>query len=366
MRADCSGYIINSMNSACRRFASLVTSLLFMTGCTSLEYYSQSLHGQLEILQKRKPIEALLSDSRLSPTVATQLATVSRIRHFATAELGLPDNNSYRQYADLGRDYVVWNVFATPELSLEPKQWCFLFIGCLNYRGYFSKQAAHEFAAKLQEQGYDVFVGGVTAYSTLGWFDDPVLNTMLRHDSIYLTRVIFHELAHQQLYIKDDTEFNEAFAETVALFGTEKWLAKHGSDLSRQKYNQQQGREAFFIDLVMTYRKRLTALYQSNLSTQEKRAKKELLLKQMSNEYKKERAGWGNFDRYDNWFKTGLNNAKLMAVVTYRQYLPAFRQLLAKVNHDLNLFYQIVERLGQCSSETRRQILASGQVQFDC
>ncbi|MBM2829363.1 MAG: hypothetical protein HW411_153 [Gammaproteobacteria bacterium] len=352
-----------------RRYTSLllVSFLVINTAaCTSLSYYAQSIHGQLEILQKRESIDALLARDELPESISIQLSRVRQIRNFASAELGLPDNDSYRDYADLERDYVVWNVFATPDLSLKPLQWCFLIAGCLQYRGYFSEDAAREYAQELERQGYDVFVGGVAAYSTLGWFDDPVLNTMLRWDEAHLAKVIYHELAHQKIYIKDDTEFNEAFADTVALIGVQRWLDKFGKPSSLEKFKFKQSRENAFVDLVLTYRDRLDILYKSSEQDAAKRTKKAMLLGQMKKDYGHIRADWGDYDAYDAWFNNGLNNAKLMAVAIYRDYLPGFRNLLTKVNNDLDAFYTLAGQLGHCTAATRRHILITGQTQFEC
>ena len=342
---------------------------LFLPGisaCSSIVYYTHSVKGQLEIIQKSVPIQQILDNNSLPEQVSIQLAEVRGIRDFAIVELGLPDNDSYRLYADLGRDYVVWNVFATPELLLKSREWCYFIAGCLSYRGYFSKEGALKLAAELESQGYDVFVGGVTAYSTLGWFADPVLNTMLHWDITYLAKVIFHELSHQKIYIKNDTEFNEAFAETVALIGVERWLEKHGTIKSRKEFIQKQSREDSFVDLVLLYRQQLDELYQSSLTEEDKRTKKNIILQDMVNEYQKIRSDWVTESIYDTWFALGINNAKLMAVSTYRKLVPGFRKLLRTVDDDLASFYKLVENLGQCSHEQRREILLSGSNQFSC
>ncbi len=210
--------------------------MLGSTSCATTSYYLQSLSGHVDLLLKRQPISGILASQNTDKLLRDKLEMVLEIRRFASEHLGLPDNGSYSDYADLGRNFVVWNVFAAPELSLQAKQWCFLFVGCLNYRGYYSEEAANRYAQTLEAQGHDVFVGGVTAYSTLGWFNDPVLNTMLNRDNNYLASVIFHELSHQKLYLKNDTAFNEAFAEMVAQTGVQYWLNLHGTAASRQNF----------------------------------------------------------------------------------------------------------------------------------
>lgn len=342
--------------------------LIIATGCacTTMGYYAQSVHGQVEILQKRQPITSVLNTGSLSAHIANQLAQVQDIREFAKEELGLPDNGSYRDYVDLQREYVVWNVFAAPELSLTGLEWCYLFVGCLSYRGYFSGEAARREAATLEQQGHDVFVGGVAAYSTLGWFADPVLNTMLRQDIEYLARTIFHELAHQKIYIKNDTEFNEAFADTIAEIGVQRWLAREGDPAGRTKLERKQIRENEFVELVLNYRDKLNAVYNTGLPDSEKRAKKSAIFTEMINEYQQLRSGWDGYGVYDAWFAAGLNNAKLLAVATYRQYLPGFKSLLVSVDNDLRRFYRVVEQLGGCNPEQRRQILLAGASTFTC
>jgi predicted aminopeptidase len=336
-----------------------------VSGCSSLGYYTQSINGQIEILAKRQPIENLIKANELPPETISQLKLVREIRSFAINELGLPDNNSYLHYADLERNFVVWNVFATPELSLQSREWCYLIVGCLSYRGYFSEEAAHTFGDELKTQGFDVFVGGVTAYSTLGWFADPVLNTMLQHGDAYLAKVIFHELAHQKVYIKNDTEINEAFADTVADVGMHRWLAYNRS-LTYEEFAEIQKQEDEFVELVMHYRNQFDDLYKSDISDSQKRLNKSVIFEQMVNKYKQTQTAQNEYNRYESWFATGLNNAKLMAVVTYRKYLPGFKKMLLAVDNNLERFYQLAEQLSHCSYEQRRDILLSDNFHISC
>ena len=353
----------------CRRTLHLLVPFLllpWLSACSPVLYYSQSIRGQLEIMHKRQAIATVLEEKKLPAGTLSQLAGVEQIRDFAGHELGLPVADSYRDYVDTGRDYVVWNVFAAPELSLETRQWCYLFAGCLAYRGYFAEDDARRFAAGLARQGYDVFTGGVSAYSTLGWFSDPVLNTMLRHDRIYLARVIFHELAHRKLYIKGDTDFNEAFADTVADAGVRMWLGGNGTQQELLAYDTARLHDDIFVDLVLRYRDRLDAVYSSSLDATEKRRQKSSVLEEMKAEYGRIRADWKDDDGYDAWFAAGLNNAKLAAVSTYRAYLPGFRMLLSAVDGNLIEFYGQVEQMRACTSEQRRDILLSGRTAFAC
>ncbi len=342
----------------------IISTLLF--GCSSITYYSQAVTGQLEILQNREPIKTLVASGQTNALLDEQLQYALRLRTFASDSLGLPDNNSYRYYADLGREYVVWNVFATPALSLENRQWCFLVAGCLNYRGYFSYEGARQLAIELEHEGYDVFVGGVRAYSTLGWFDDPLLNTMMNGDRAALAEVIFHELAHQQLFVQNDTEFNEAFAEAVAQTGVRRWLHQHGSTDELLAYEARKRQEAEFVSLVMRYRASLAAVYVSNTTVQVKQREKERLLREMTEEYREQRVHWTDTTRYDEWFARGVNNAKVSAIATYRQYLPGFEAVMQAVNASLPEFYRRVSELSRCDVDKRKRILLDQVTDFTC
>ena len=217
---------------------------LLAAGCTSLGYYLQSVGGQLMLLQSRQEISQLLADPATPDPLKKRLEAALKIRDFACAELKLPDNRSYRSYADLRRPYVVWNVFATKEFSIKPERWCFFIAGCVGYRGYFSKEGADNFAQEMRARGDDVFVAGVPAYSTLGWFDDPVLNTFVNYSDYELARLIFHELAHQVMYVQNDTEFNESFAVAVETDGIRRWLARFGDDKMRAAFEASQDRRS--------------------------------------------------------------------------------------------------------------------------
>lgn len=320
----------------------------------------------MSLLSKRQLIRDVINDPASQDSTKRQLQQVNDVREFATRYLYLPDNNSYRTYADIGRDYVVWNVFATPEFSLQPEEWCFLFVGCLSYRGYFSENDARHFARQLAQRGMDTFVGGVTAYSTLGWFDDPVLNTMLKWDSTRLARVIFHELAHQVIYINGDTGFNEAFADTVAQVSVRRWLNESGQASLASAFEQALQRESQFVDLVLRYRGKLEDLYSTEPDSSSKRHKKNSLFIQMKAEFLELSETWDDDYGYDKWFETDLNNARLSAVVTYRQYVPGFLALLAAAGNDMKKFYEIVASLGKCELSLRHRILAEQMARFEC
>ena len=336
----------------------LVCGLLLITGsCTTLGYYSQSASGQLEVMARRQPVDELINDPGTDPALKRKLITVQAIRRFASESLALPDNSSYTLYADIGRPFVVWNVFAAPELSLELKTWCYPFAGCVAYRGYFARADAVSFADELRAQGYDVYSGGVKAYSTLGWFDDPVLNTVVNYSEARLAGLIFHELAHQQLYVAGDTAFNESFATAVELAGVEAWLALRNDAPAALEYRHFYARQSSFHELLAQYRKRLLAVYASDMSDGEKRRDKQRLLDEMRDSYAGLKRGWGGEGDFDAWFDADINNAQLAATATYREYLPSFRRLLTQSGGNYAMFYARAAELGALPADERRERL---------
>lgn len=342
--------------------ASLVlAAVLALAGCGNVGYYLQSVGGQLEIWQREAPIERVLADPHLDPQLKLQLERALRIRDYASRELGLPDNRSYRSYADLARPFVVWNVFAAPEFSVEARQWCFPFAGCVGYRGYFSEAEARAHAAQLAAEGYDVHVGGVPAYSTLGWFADPVLNTFIRYPEPELARLLFHELAHQVVYVKDDTVFNESFATVVEQAGVARWLAAHGSEADRVRFAQLQRFRIDFRRLVTQARSELAQLYAGPSSAEDKRRGKAAVFAALRSAYAAQRTDWGGFAGFDRWFAQPLGNAHLVSVAIYTQQVPAFEALLAQSGGDLPRFYAAVRELAALPAAERRLRLAALQ-----
>jgi len=360
--------------------------MLGSTSCASTAYYLQSVNGHIDILMRKQPIPEVIASEDTDEILQEKLEMVVDIRRFASEYLALPDNDSYTEYADLEREFVIWNVFATPELSLEPKQSCFLFVGCLNYRGYYAKESAFRYAQELETQGYDIFVGGVTAYSTLGWFNDPVLNTMLGRDEFYLANVIFHELAHQKLYLKNDTAFNEAFAETVAHTGVQLWLQQQGSDAAKKRFSAKQSDRTLFVNLILKYKEKLESVYNSDSAIEEKRTAKKLLLDQLAEEYAAlYQAGLSQADQaqtdqvqadqpetgenkgqYSDWFSSDLNNAKLATVITYQDYVAGFLALFHHVGENHQNFYELVLKLSNCDKVRRKSILENSITEFQC
>lgn len=326
-------------------------AILQIEGC----YYMQAVRGQLDLMQRRRPVEEVIADEASPDGLAERLEIVQAARDFAVAELQLPDNQSYRSYADLERDFVVWNVFAAPEFSLEPKRWCFPVAGCVAYRGYFSEKAANKKADRLRNQGYDVQVGGVAAYSTLGRFADPVLNTMMRWSDINLVSTIFHELAHQRLYIKGDTAFNESFATAVADIGVERWLAERNERDRLQGYYGQRALRLSVRHLVDQVRAKLHTLYAQEIDDDLKRRRKRELLDDLSLAAEKTIADSGS--RARNWLAAPLNNARLASVGLYEGQLGSFKAILESCKQDLACFYQETQRLAALPQAERAALL---------
>lgn len=335
------------------RHAIAAAVLLLASGCTNLGYYWQSVNGQLDVWRRERPIEEVIADPSTAQALKNRLARVLEIRAFASRELGLPDNQSYRRYADLGRPFVVWNVFAAPEFSVQPEQWCFLFAGCVSYRGYFAREDAERFAAGLAAEGYDVFVGGVPAYSTLGWFADPVLNTVIHYADPRLARLLFHELSHQVVYVPGDTVFNESFAVAVEKEGVRRWLANRGSPQDKAGYETAVTRQEDFQRLAGTYQAKLKSLYRTRMAPEAMRARKKELFGEMEREYRGLKDRWGGFAGYDRWFAQKPNNALLASVGIYSRLVPAFEALLEREGRDLPRFYAAVRELAALPKEER-------------
>lgn len=342
-----------------KALAALALTIASATGCSSVGYYFQALNGQMELTRKARPIPEVVADPGTSPALKAKLGEVVQMRDFASQELHLPNNGSYRRYADIGRPYVVWNVFAASEFSVQPKEWCFPFAGCVGYKGYFSKTGAEQLAAELRAQHFDVFVGGVPAYSTLGWFDDPVLNTFVGYPDAEIARLMFHELAHQTVYVKGDSTFNESFAVTVEREGVDRWLAAHGTEAQRRAFDQQRARGQAFAELVAKYRSRLAELYAEPLDLAAMRSRKQEVLAQMRAEYERMKQGWDGFTGYDWWFEQPLNNAQLASVAIYTQLVPAFERILQDNGGDLQRFYSEAKRLAALPKAQRDAELAA-------
>lgn len=325
-------------------------------GCSHINYFVQAAHGQLTLMAEARPIDEWLANPHTSDKLKDKLAKVKEIRAFAAKELGLPDNESYKTYADLQRPYVLWNVIATPELSLKPKQWCFPVAGCVNYRGYYSKEEAQSYAAELRKAKYDVDVSGVPAYSTLGWFKDPVLSTFIQYPDAQLARLVFHELAHQVVYASGDSKFNESFAVAVEEAGVERWLARYGDEKMRKSFADYESRKRDFLALLLKIRRGLDENYKSDATDHEKRLRKAELFRALQDDYQTLKVSWGGYGGYDRWFAEPLSNAHLSIVATYHDFVPGFRAILAQ-QKNLGQFYDAVKKLAALDKSERHQQL---------
>ena len=325
--------------------------------CRSLPYYEQAIEGQMQILQKQQPISDLIEDPETPAELREKLLLIQSARTFAEKQLLLPVNDHYLSYVELNRPYVVWNVFATPEFSLTPETWCFPIAGCVTYRGYFKEADARRFGDALTQKGFDVYIGGAIAYSTLGWFDDPILSTFNNLSASDTVALIFHELAHGLLYIPDDTAFNESFATAVEQEGLKRWhlLSNPSQDYAdwqrKRRYRQQ------FTALVSKYRAQLKMLYESNLPTNEKRNQKADVFNRMQSEFRTLRSNNPEMAAYSAWFSRPLNNAQLISVSTYHDWVPAFSKMLSDSNGDLEKFYNRCRQLAKQKPQARHRIL---------
>ncbi len=348
-------------------FVLLCLSALPLAGCGTAGYYTQAVSGHLRLMSARVPIDELIADPATPEPLRDRLEVALEARRFAVSELGLPDNGSYTRYVQLEDSAVVWNVFAAPEFSLQPKTWCFPVAGCVVYRGYFSSKRATRQAARYEAQGYDTWVGGAAAYSTLGRFEDPLLSTMLHQDDARLAALLFHELAHQRIYVKDDSAFNEAFAAAVEEEGVRRWLSQAGRYEALATWREFGARVQAFELLVARTRGRLQALYQSGADEAAMRAGKAEAFAQLHREYQALKASWGDWNGYDRWFDEPLNNARLVPSATYRERVPAFRLLLHQAGGDLERFYAACEALAELEPAERetefRRLLALAEAQ---
>ncbi len=320
-------------------------SLFFLNGCAQISYYYQAIEGHLNITQRIKPLDEVIASPETPFSLQHQLQQAKEMRQFAIEKLLLPDNASYTQYADLQRKFVVWNVYAAPRFALTPKLWCFPIVGCLSYRGYFSPQPAFEEAKELKEQGFDVYLTGIRAYSTLGWFADPLLNTMLSKEDWQLAALIFHEKVHQLLYVQDDSTFNESFASAVEEIGVQLWLEQQGTSTHFEQYKISKQRNQQMIHLVLKTKEKLAKLYEQTISESEMLRLKNELLEELQTDYKKlKETEWNNYRGYDLWFSE-INNAKLLSVAMYEEYVPVFKKLFEENQRDFKKFYDQVRLL---------------------
>jgi predicted aminopeptidase len=342
-----------------------------LSGCQTLSFYKQALKGQYQLFAHQERVEKLLADPHLPSSLRAKLQLVQDLRRFAGQELNLPVDGHYRKYVDVHRPFVVWNVEAAPEFSLESKTWWYPLVGSLKYRGYFSESMARDYANALRQKGYDVYTGGVEAYSTLGWFKDPVLNTFILLPEADLAETLFHELGHQRVFARGDTDFNEAFATTVGQEGARRWLRFKRDTGGYDSYLAELGRTTQFVHLIMETRQHLEALYGDQrtedgklkaakkppLPTEDLRRQKQQVIEQLQKRYGQLKAQWGGDQGYGPWFAHEINNAKLNSVANYYDLVPGFEHLLNSNSGDLEKFYQAVERLSKKPKKERQTAL---------
>ena len=322
----------------------VLVALVLVPACSTLRFFGQAVGGQYEILRKSRPNNEVMADPATSPALRRQLAAVERIRRFASGQLSLPGDASYGKYADLGREHVVWVLYAAPEFSLKPKTWYYPIVGSMDYRGYFREQDTEALAGQLRNEGYDVFVGGVDAYSTLGWFHDPVLNTFVNYPDIDLAETIFHELTHRKVFHPGETVFNESLANVVAEEGVKRWLKHEGRLAELRNYQGRLMRRREFYQEIDRSRLNLEALYASGKSAAEKRREKAVVLTRLRDQFRELRRRWGGHG-LEEWLVENLNNGHIVSLNIYADKMPVFQNLLSECGGNLDLFFKKAAKL---------------------
>ena len=325
-------------------YLAILLVLVLLPACQTVRFFGQAIGGEFEILRKSRPNKEVMADPRTKPALRHQLEAVETIRRFASEQLTLPGNESFGKYADLGREHVVWVLYAAPEFSLKPKTWYYPIIGNMDYRGYFCKKDTEAMADQLRGEGYDVFVGGVDAYSTLGWFHDPILNTFVDYPDIDLAETIFHELTHRKLFHPGETTFNESLANTVAEEGVKRWLKYEGRLADLHNYQQCLVRRREFYQEIDRSRKTLEKLYASDRSEEEKRREKDAVLTKLRDQFRELRRRWGGHG-LEEWLLENLNNGHIVSLNIYADKMPVFQSLLAECGGDLELFFKKAAKL---------------------
>ncbi len=350
----------------------LTVFTLLLAGCQSSGYVWQAIKGQWEILSQRQPINQLVNDDQTPEKLKEKLRYVLEIREFAEEQLGLPVEQAYSEYADLHRPYVVWNLFVAQELEMKSQSWCYPVAGCVAYQGYFDQMDAEAARLIWEQDNFDTYVGGVSAYSTLGWFDDPVLNTFIGYDRIALAALLFHELAHRKLYIKNDTTFNESWATAVeqeavqyfvsyqsSTFGSKE--QSHSFQISAseeiQQYQRRFRERQLFVNMIQATVQDLKELYALPLSEEVKRQGKAGILNQLRQRYHEAVANEEISNTYAEWINSPLNNAKLMTVVSYHQWVPGLRYKLQTLKGDFSRFYDWSRTLEELTKAERTSVL---------
>ncbi len=345
------------MHPHCLRIAAIASATLALSGC----YVLQAASGQAKVIYRSEPIPDVLANPSTPPHTRERLQLVEASRAFAIDELALYDGKSYRNYADMGRPYVVHNVVATPEFAVEPHRWCFPLTGCITYRGYFNETSARSYGRRLSLRGNDVSVDGVSTYSTLGRLPDPVFGSMLGWRDTRLVGTIFHELAHERLYFADDSAMNEAFASVVEDEGIRRWLLQQGRAGEIAGHEVAVARQKDFAALLRDTRGRLAQLYAADVPPDAMRIEKQREFGRLEFRYEQLRARWGGYAGYDGWFARTLNNAHLAAVATYEDCVPGLRHTLQAAG-SLPAFYAVVEATRRLDVKTRHAQLCGAHL----
>lgn len=333
--------------------AVVCTGLLLLAGCVCPKYYAHVASGHLDIMASAEPVSRVVDRPGVPVVTRDRLILARNIRAFAVGQLLLPDNGSYTIYTELHRPYLMWSVVAAPEFGLDPLTWDFLFAGRLSYRGFFDFEMAREFAGKLEKDGYEVHIGNVGAYSTLGWFDDPLLSSFIHWPEAHVAELIFHELAHQALYVKDDTRFNESFAEMVAEEGVNRWFRAKKDRAAMEGFRDARQPYQLFVDLLMDTARQLRGVYGEPVSDTQKRLLKAGVFHRLEVRFESLKTKHPGLARFDGWFSTPLNNARFALLATYHDFVPAFRMMLIQCDNDLACFYARAGQLGRCPKPVR-------------
>jgi predicted aminopeptidase len=332
--------------------ACVICFLSLLTGCASPKYYTQAAFGQWELWKQSRPIQEVIDDKKTSELEKKKLNVALNILQFADKRLLLPSQGSYQDYVKLDRKHVAWNVFASPKDSLKPTISCFIIAGCIPYRGYFSKIDADNYAEKLKIKGYDTFVSGVSAYSTLGWLNDPMLSTLIKRQDTELAKLLFHELAHQKIYLKNNTTFNESFATAIANQGVILWASSRSTSLISPKENM----EPELIRLVVDTQQKLQSLYSSDQTLDSKLIRKKEYFKNLETQYELLKKNWGGSQIYDAWMTKEWNNAKILTIGTYYDYVPYFNAVINSCGRDFEKVYKAITELSLLNKSLREDV----------
>jgi predicted aminopeptidase len=345
------------MHFCCSRILISILLLVSLSACSSIDYFAHLAKGQISLLWQREKVKELLKSDAISAELKARLILSQKIREFALTELALPLGDSYTSYSDLKRPYVVWNVYAAPELSFESYTWCYPFLGCLAYRGFYDEMRAQRAGKILEDQGYDVKVGGVQAYSTLGFFDDPLLNTFIFKNEVAFIELLIHEISHQKLYIKDDTKFNENFATAVATLGAEQWYRLAKNEDVYETYQTQKQIQQSLVGFVLGYKDQLSDIYEDEFKSEtEKKDQKKEIIANMLRQFEVFKLEHKLDSRYDRWVYS-MNNASLSTLSNYQELVPGFIALFHQQKNDWPAFYKAVEKLAKLDKVQRHKAL---------